>query len=122
MEAKKNYFKMFLLLAMAIGAFFFSKSFSEEKGEPRPVIIDTAATVINDNGISKIKTEVEIQNNGGKGYIVLEVKAAAENESWEKTINSYIKSKKTQKLQVIFDERNIADKNPQFEFNVYPFK
>ncbi len=122
MKTNINYTKIILFLLMAVGIFSYFKLKSDKKGSPDPVIISTNTSVINDNGDYKIKAEAEIKNNGGDGYIVLEVKALYGNESWDKNINSYLKSNKTQNLQVIFDDKNIADKNPKFDFYVYPFK
>ena len=93
----------------------------DSKGGPGPVILSTNVTTITVNDTPKIKVEVEIKNNGGKGYIVVEIKASAKDETWEKNIDILMKPKKTQTLQVIFDDRNIASKNPEFNFHAYPF-
>ena len=124
MQIYKVYLKLFLLFALIIGMFYGLKFLSDEgssKVGPAPTILSTNVTPITTDGIHKIKTEVEIKNNGGKGYIVIEIKASAGDETWEKNIDILMKPKKTQTLQIIFDDRNIANKNPEFNFHAYPF-
>jgi len=125
MKIYQTYLKLLLLFAVIIGMFYALKYVSDDssssKGGPLPEIISTDVTTINEDGVAKIMAEVEVKNNGGKGYVVVEIKAKAGDERWEKNIDILMKPKKTQKLMVIFDDRNIAKKYPYFDFNTYPF-
>jgi len=124
MQIYKVYLRLFLLFAIIIGMFYALKFLSDEgstKGGPAPEILSTNITTITTDGAPKIKAAVEIKNNGGKGYIVIEIKASSGDETWEKNIDILMKPKKTQTLQVIFDDRNIVSKNPEFNFHAYPF-
>ena len=121
MKANKNYLKIFILLATTVGLFYLSRTYAGDRNNPAPVITHTNITVINDNNIPQIKTEIEIKNNGKKGFIVLEAKAVAGEETWEQSINLLMKSRKKHSLHFLFDERDIVNKNPEFSFYVYPF-
>ena len=122
MNFLKTYLKLFVLLAVVLGIFYTLQFLSgSKKGTPAPVIISTDVKSINDDGIPKIKTEVKIKNNGGKGYVVVTVKATAGNQTWEKSVDILMKPKKTQTLQIIFDDRNLVSKNPEFDFTAHPF-
>ena len=122
MHFLKTYLKLFVLLAIVIGIFYALQFLSSsKKGSPVPVIISSNIKTINEDGVRKIKTEAEIKNNGGKGYVVVTVKAAAGNETWEKSVDILMKPKKTQTLQIIFDDRNLVSKNPEFDFTAHPF-
>ena len=122
MNFLKTYLKLFVLLAIVIGIFYALQfSSGSEKGLPVPVITSTNVTNIREDGYLKIKTEVEIKNNGGKGYVVVTVKATTGNETLEKNVDILMKPKKTQTLKIIFDDKNIVNKNPKFDFTAYPF-
>jgi hypothetical protein len=121
----KNYSKFIILFVAVILIFIAMKNLSDKRtGSPISEITSTNLTVIYDNGTPKVKAEAEIRIGNGKGYLVLEIKAVSGSETWERTVNILVKPRKTKKvqnIQVIFDERDIVRKNPEFFFNLSPF-
>jgi len=117
MVFNQGYMKMFLLLVMVVVIFSALKFVTSKKNRPPdPEILSTNVTLIYENGIPKVKAEAEIKNNGGKGYIVVVIKTVVENEKIEKNIDIYMQSNKKQKVQVLFDDKRIISRNPEFVF------
>jgi len=122
MQIFKVYFKLLILLTVVIGMFFGLQFLSERRrGAPVPMIASTSITTITETGAPVIRANVEVRNNGGKGYVVVTAKATAGSETWEKTIDLFMRQRTTHILQFFFDDPDIADKNPEFDFHTHPF-
>ena len=122
MQILKVYLKLLILFLVVLGMFYGLKSLSDRRrGAPVPMIAFTSVTTVTETGAPIIKAEVEVRNNGGKGYVVVTAKATAGSETWEKTIDLFMRQRTTHTLQFIFDDPDIADKNPEFDFHTHPF-
>ena len=87
---------------------------------PKPVIVSTKA---NDSSTKifdySIQVFGEVRNEGGDGYVVIEVNVEQNGKSWKKTQQLYIESYQTSKFSIDFDEVKLLDKTPQYSVICY---
>ncbi|MCL2295047.1 MAG: hypothetical protein FWC36_09320 [Spirochaetes bacterium] len=114
--------KMFVLfvLIFLIVSFLVGRA-GASRGAPGAEILSTEITFIHDDGEPRVQVDVEVRNNRGRGFVVVEVRALSGFDIWEKRIDLYMRSGQTLTPQFIFEDRNIARRNPHFSFYVSNF-
>ena len=109
--------RMLYFIILALILFFVFNSFGSK---PNPVIISTEC----DAGSSKLfeysnQFTGEVFNNGGAGYIVIDVSLSQNGQKWDKSTILYIEEEEKRPFKLVFDEVELGKGDVQYAYNTY---
>jgi hypothetical protein len=87
---------------------------------PNPEIVSSQA----DGSSSKlfeysIKVKGAVTNKGGDGSVIVEATLTQGEKSWTKTMDLYMTSYDTKDFEIIFDEAELLNDEPQYSIRTY---
>lgn len=88
---------------------------------PEPVIVshslDYSSTRLFEYSV---RVKGDVRNDGGDGYVVVEVILSQDGNEWKKTYQMYMESKQTLPFELVFDEVKLFGSEPSYVVDAYP--